>query len=168
MFHPPQASFLMKNAPWSWRKLLLAEREGFAALPAATLDGSGHFVTSARDRPQDGRALSGSNPSTLLPASFLMKKAPSLGPRLYWRRGRDSNPRDLAARRFSRPLHSTTLPPLQCTYHHSAIPRLCAMLLLMQFSVYSLRKGRQVGILTLCSECEHKGVREFKEAPCPT
>ncbi len=29
------------------------------------------------------------------------------------RRGRDSNPRYLAARWFSRPVHSTTLPPLR-------------------------------------------------------
>ena len=33
-----------------------------------------------------------------------------------WRRGWDSNPRDLAALRFSRPTRSTTLPPLQVTY----------------------------------------------------
>ena len=31
------------------------------------------------------------------------------------RRGRDSNPRSLAAQRFSRPPQSTTLPPLQRT-----------------------------------------------------
>ena len=31
-----------------------------------------------------------------------------------WRRGRDSNPRKLALQRFSRPPHSTTLPPLRC------------------------------------------------------
>ena len=31
---------------------------------------------------------------------------------LKWRRGWDSNPRDLAALRFSRPAQSTTLPPL--------------------------------------------------------
>ena len=30
-----------------------------------------------------------------------------------WRRGRDSNPRKLALQRFSRPPHSTTLPPLR-------------------------------------------------------
>jgi hypothetical protein len=30
-----------------------------------------------------------------------------------WRRGRDSNPRTLAGQRFSRPPHSTTLPPLR-------------------------------------------------------
>ena len=30
-----------------------------------------------------------------------------------WRRGRDSNPRHLAVRRFSRPLFSTTQPPLR-------------------------------------------------------
>ncbi len=31
-----------------------------------------------------------------------------------WRRGRDSNPRKLSLQRFSRPPHSTTLPPLRC------------------------------------------------------
>ena len=31
-----------------------------------------------------------------------------------WRRGRESNPRYLAARRFSRPVLSTTQPPLRC------------------------------------------------------
>ena len=31
----------------------------------------------------------------------------------FWRRGRDSNPRYLSVRRFSRPVQSTTLPPLQ-------------------------------------------------------
>ncbi len=31
----------------------------------------------------------------------------------FWRRGRDSNPRDREAQRFSRPPHSTTLPPLR-------------------------------------------------------
>ena len=30
-----------------------------------------------------------------------------------WRRGRDSNPRNLSAQRFSRPPQSTTLPPLR-------------------------------------------------------
>ena len=30
-----------------------------------------------------------------------------------WRRGRDSNPRKLSLQRFSRPPHSTTLPPLR-------------------------------------------------------
>ena len=35
-----------------------------------------------------------------------------------WRRERDSNPRDLAARRFSRPVHSTTLPSLQLLMRH--------------------------------------------------
>ncbi len=34
------------------------------------------------------------------------------------RRGRDSNPRSLAAQRFSRPPQSTTLPPLQRTKVH--------------------------------------------------
>ena len=32
------------------------------------------------------------------------------------RRGRDSNPRYLSVRRFSRPVQSTTLPPLQRFY----------------------------------------------------
>ena len=32
-----------------------------------------------------------------------------------WRRGRDSNPRYLSVRWFSRPVHSTTLPPLLCS-----------------------------------------------------
>ena len=31
-----------------------------------------------------------------------------------WRRGRDSNSRYLATRRFSKPLHSATMRPLQC------------------------------------------------------
>ena len=31
----------------------------------------------------------------------------------FQRRERDSNPRYLSVRRFSRPVHSTTLPPLQ-------------------------------------------------------
>jgi hypothetical protein len=34
-----------------------------------------------------------------------------------WRRGADSNPRYLAARRFSRPVHSTTLTPLRKVIH---------------------------------------------------
>ena len=33
--------------------------------------------------------------------------------RVEWRRGRDSNPRCLAARRFSRPVQSSALPPLR-------------------------------------------------------
>ena len=32
----------------------------------------------------------------------------------FWRRGRDSNSRYLATRRFSKPLHSATMRPLQC------------------------------------------------------
>ncbi len=32
--------------------------------------------------------------------------------RTSWRRERDSNPRYLSVRRFSRPVHSTTLPSL--------------------------------------------------------
>ena len=35
------------------------------------------------------------------------------GPRYLWRRRGDSNPRDPKAKRFSRPPHSTTLPPLR-------------------------------------------------------
>ena len=31
---------------------------------------------------------------------------------IFWRRDRDSNPGNLAVQRFSRPPHSTTLPPL--------------------------------------------------------
>ena len=43
------------------------------------------------------------------------KKTPAAGGRDYpWRRRRDSNPRDpKRAKRFSRPPHSTTLPPLR-------------------------------------------------------
>ena len=45
----------------------------------------------------------------------ITKKLPSLeAQNSNWRRRRDSNPRDLIqAKRFSRPPHSTTLPPLR-------------------------------------------------------
>ena len=48
-------------------------------------------------------------------AGPITKKLPSLEARnSNWRRRRDSNPRDLIqAKRFSRPPHSTTLPPLR-------------------------------------------------------
>ena len=47
-----------------------------------------------------------------LVAHFAAKRG-EISENSLWRRGRDSNPRCLAARRFSRPVHSTTLPPLQ-------------------------------------------------------
>ena len=63
------------------------------------------------------RTPTGSNPSPLLlhGERSITKKLPSLGARnSNWRRRRDSNPRDLIqAKRFSRPPHSTTLPPLR-------------------------------------------------------
>ena len=40
-------------------------------------------------------------------------KAAQLTKRVIWRRDRDSNPGNLAVQRFSRPPHSTTLPPLR-------------------------------------------------------
>ncbi len=52
--------------------------------------------------------------SRLLPtlvAGSGISSAPTLG--LKWRRGRDSNPRTLAGRRFSRPVVSTAHPPLR-------------------------------------------------------
>ena len=59
----------------------------------------------------------GFEPLLLLPqkAGQITKKLPSLEARKSnWRRRRDSNPRDLIqAKRFSRPPHSTTLPPLR-------------------------------------------------------
>ncbi len=39
-----------------------------------------------------------------------------------WRRGRDSNPRDREAQRFSRPPQSTTLPPLRCQTMQALLP----------------------------------------------
>ena len=50
--------------------------------------------------------------ATLLFVSFMFELSFFSSPGV-WRRGRDSNPRKLALQRFSRPPHSTTLPPLR-------------------------------------------------------
>ena len=52
-----------EKRPVSEALCYLAEEEGFAAPPAATLDGSAPCRRSARDMPLACRALAGSNPS---------------------------------------------------------------------------------------------------------
>ena len=62
------------------------------------------------------------HPDGFEPLLLLLRKASPITKKLpllealnsNWRRRRDSNPRDLIqAKRFSRPPHSTTLPPLR-------------------------------------------------------
>ena len=47
------------------------------------------------------------------------KKSPTFQLKTFQRKGRDSNPRYLSVRRFSRPVQSTTLPPFQYFKYHS-------------------------------------------------
>jgi hypothetical protein len=67
-----------------------------------------------------------------------------------WRRGWDSNPRGLAAFRFSRPVQSTTLPPLQAVplneIHYSITPLL------------QEKSGARCGVLERrsCGECHRQ------------
>ncbi len=59
-----------------------------------------------------------SNPGIIIKASnpLINQKIPLGCLSIYWRRGRDSNPRTVAGQRFSRPPLSTTQPPLQTLY----------------------------------------------------
>ena len=70
---------------------LFAEREGFLLWQA----------TSSITNPHSGVLIPSNTKKGSLIASFFL------------RRERDSNPRYLSVRRFSRPVQSTTLPPLQ-------------------------------------------------------
>ena len=47
---------------------------------------------------------------------------------LFLRRERDSNPRYLSVRRFSRPVQSTTLPPLQVCFLTRIVVSSCLMM----------------------------------------
>jgi hypothetical protein len=85
----------------------MAEREGFtAALRAFVLSPSAEPLRVSSVGPE-------SNGVPESPALSTYKKRAPMGPFFIWRRGRDSNPRTVAGQWFSRPPHSTTLPPLR-------------------------------------------------------
>ena len=81
-----------------------------------------HSNTQPHSPPDAGTTLAGSAGASvvavgaagaaLLFVSFMFELSFFSSPGV-WRRGRDSNPRKLALQRFSRPPHSTTLPPLR-------------------------------------------------------
>ena len=95
----------------SWGSLTLT-REGRCASPR------GHVFLTGKSAPRCAHPATLARCDLAVRIPLLARWCSTVGTLsqpviLFWRRGRDSNPRDLSARRFSRPLHSTTLPPLR-------------------------------------------------------
>ena len=77
-------------------------------------DSLARFICSYRSKPL-GRDKSPPSESVKKPCLLIKNKKESTfrTPFCFWRRERDSNPRNLSVQRFSRPPQSTTLPNLQ-------------------------------------------------------
>ena len=77
-------------------------------------DSLARFICSYRSKPL-GRDKSPPSESVKKPCLLIKNKKESTfrTPFCFWRRERDSNPRNLSVQRFSRPPQSTTLPSLQ-------------------------------------------------------
>ena len=107
------------------------------------------------------------------------KKGTCIVPFLFWRRGWDSNPRRaINPCRFSRPVHSTALPPLQsfffitvCTKFESRIQPLFHTSLYSTLTPFGPACGGSnlfgFGILRRSNAYVHIGVPTFSRSPLP-